>query len=81
MVTPSQIKKRLAKRPFLPFRVVTNTGKKYDVLTPEFMMMANRVFAIGTLRNEGDEEMDGIHVMSVRAVESLESLPCRWIKK
>ena len=81
MITSSDIKDRLAEHPFAPFRILTSSGKEYDILHPEFLMVGKRVLGIGTPKKEGDDEIDGIHVISVLHVTALEALAARAKKK
>ena len=81
MITAADIKDRLSERPFSPFRIVTSSGKEYNILHPEFLMVGKRVLGIGTPKKEGDEEIDGIHVISVLHITALESLAAQAKKK
>lgn len=81
MFTSSEIKERLAEQPFAPFRIVTSAGKEYDILHPEFLMVGRRVLGIGTPRKPGEEEIDGIHVISILHVTALEALAVPSKKK
>ena len=82
MVTSAEIKKRLTQQPFVPFRIITSSSNHYDILHPEFLMVGQRVLGIGTVREEGDEEIDGVDVISVLHVTALELLtPARKRKK
>jgi hypothetical protein len=74
VITSAEIKKRLARHPFAPFRIVTSSGEHYDILHPEFLLVGQRVLGIGTVREEGDDEIDGIDVISVLHVTALEML-------
>ncbi len=72
MITSSEIKKRLSDQPFSPFRIVTSSGRHYDILHREFLMVGKRVLGVGTVREEGDDEIDGVDVISVLHVTALE---------
>jgi hypothetical protein len=74
MITSDEIKKRLARHPFAPFRIVTSSGEHYDILHPEFLMVGKRVLGVGTVREDGDDEIDGVDVISVLHVTALEML-------
>ena len=81
MITSAEIKDRLSEQPFAPFRIVTSSGKEYDILHPEFLMVGRRVLGIGTPRRQGEDEIDGIHVISVLHVTALETLATQAKKK
>ncbi|MBI1830269.1 MAG: hypothetical protein HYR84_02325 [Planctomycetes bacterium] len=82
MITATEIKKRLSQEPFTPFRIVTSSGTHYDIPHPEFLMVGKRVLGVGTVREEGDEEIDGVDVISILHVTALEMLtPARRKKK
>jgi hypothetical protein len=81
VITSAEIKKRLSQQPFLPFRIVTSTGRHYDVLRPDSLMVTNRMLAIGRVKVKGDEEFDAIHVVPVLGVIAIEALPAKSKKK
>jgi hypothetical protein len=81
MITSAEIKKRLTDQPFTPFRIVTSSGRHYDILHPEFLLVGKRVLGVGTVREEGDDEVDGVDVISVLHVTALELLHAKSKKK
>jgi hypothetical protein len=74
MITSADIKKRLTDLPFTPFRIVTSSGRHYHILHPEFLIVGKRILGVGTLAEEGDLDVDGVDVISVLHVTSLEML-------
>lgn len=80
MITASDIRERIAKTPFMPFRIRTSSGEHYDVVHPEFVMVLKRLLVVGTPGN-GDPEEERANVLSILHVTALESLPVRGKKK
>jgi hypothetical protein len=77
MITAHDIRERLAKRPFEPFRIFTSSGRSYDIPHSDFLFLDRRTLSIGTPRTEGDKEPDGIHPVSILHVTALEVIQTR----
>lgn len=75
MITSSDIRDRVQKKPFFPFRIRTSSGESYDILHPEFAMVGKRIVVVGTPVNEDDAEFDKAHIVSILHVTALEILP------
>ena len=81
MITSAEIKKRLTDQPFSPFRIITSSGRHYDILHPEFLMVGKRILGVGTVAEEGDLEVDGVDVISILHVTALEMVNPKSKKK
>ena len=70
------LKKQLKLVPFLPFRIVTTTGKNYDVTGRNFQMVAvqNRCVFISLLVPETDPCFNREEVVSLLHVVRVEPL-------
>jgi hypothetical protein len=71
------LKAELKKEPFLPFRIVTTSGKTYDVTERdrEMLMVLKRVVIIGLRASENDPEFDRHEVVSLLHIVRLEPIP------
>jgi hypothetical protein len=68
------VRKLWRQRPFTPFRIVTDSGQRYDILGPEFIMVTKTTLAVGRRKNNNDREFDSVHLLGVLNVEAIESL-------
>jgi hypothetical protein len=71
------LKAELKKEPFLPFRIVTTSGKCYDVTEKdrEMLMVLKRVVVIGLRASETDPDFDRYEVVSLLHIARLEPIP------
>ena len=69
------IKDRLGRTPFEPFRIVTSSGKTYDVPTADHACPMPKLRTI-TVINDSDGQVE-IHTLHVSAIESLRPRPGR----
>jgi hypothetical protein len=71
------LKAELKNEPFLPFRIVTTSGKTYDVTEKdrEMLMVLKRVVVIGLRASENDPEFDHYEVVSLLHIVRLEPIP------
>lgn len=74
MITSSDIRDRVQKKLFFPFRIRTSSGESYDILHPEFAMVGKRIVVVGTPTNEDDPEFDQAHIVSIMHVTALETI-------
>jgi hypothetical protein len=81
MITAQDVRERLAKRPFEPFRIVTSSGQHYDVYHSDFLFVCKRTLTIGTPKTVGDKDPDGTHLISILHVTSLEVIQTKVKKK
>ena len=68
------IRKLWRQRPFVPFRVVTDTGQRYDILTPDQIMVTKTTLAVARRKNKRDPVFDSVHHLGVLNVESIEPI-------
>ena len=71
------LKSELKKEPFLPFRIVTTSGKTYDVTEKDrdMLMVLKRVVVIGLRVAENDPDFDRYEVVSLVHIVRLEPIP------
>jgi hypothetical protein len=71
------LKTELKKEPFLPFRIVTTSGKTYDVTEKDrdMLMVLKRVVIIGLRVAENDPDFDRYEVVSLVHIVRLEPIP------
>jgi len=73
---PQDLKTELKKEPFLPFRIVTTSGKTYDVMEKDrdMLMVLKRVVVIGLRVAENDPDFDRYEVVSLVHIVRLEPI-------
>jgi hypothetical protein len=71
------LKSELKKEPFQPFRIVTTSGKTYDVTEKDrdMLMVLKRVVVIGLRVAENDPDFDRYEVVSLLHIVRLEPIP------
>ena len=74
MKTFANVRKLWKQRPFEPFRIVLETGQRYDILGPDDIMVTKTALAIGRRKNKDDAEFDSAHVVGVLQVTAIEPL-------
>jgi hypothetical protein len=72
MKTFANVRKLWRKRPFEPFRIVTDAGH-YDVLGPEYIMVTTRTLVVGEKKNK-DGIFDSARHLGVLQVVAIEPL-------
>ena len=72
MITSQDVRDRLSKRPFEPFRIATSSGQHYDIPHSDFIAVGKRTLAIGTPKYIGDKDPNGVHLVSILHVTALE---------
>lgn len=50
------LREMLRRQPFRPFRLVMSSGRTFDVVSPEWMMIMDRVSAVAVPFESGDGE-------------------------
>lgn len=77
MMAPKDLDDELKRDPFQPFRIVTTTGKTYDVTLKNRSMfwVGNRTVHIGLTVAEGDPYFDRVEVVSLVHIVRLEPIP------
>jgi hypothetical protein len=77
MMQPQDLECELRKKPFQPFRIVTTTGKAYDVTERDLpmIMVGKRTVIIGFRVVETDVNFDRYEVVALVHIVRLEPLP------
>jgi hypothetical protein len=73
MFTAEDIRKRVQRQPFMPFRIMTSSGEHFDIMHPELVMVGRRWLAVGTPGEQDDlaEYLDQVSMLHITAVENL----------
>ena len=74
MLAPQDLESELKKEPFQPFRIVTTTGKSYDVTEKDrpLLLVGKRSVIIGLRVPETDPYFDRYEVVSLVHIVRLE---------
>ena len=74
---PQDLASELNKTPFQPFRIVTTTGKSYDVTEKDrpLLLVGKRSVIIGLRVPESDPFFDRYEVVSLTHIVRLEPIP------
>ena len=77
MMAPQDLESELNKEPFQPFRIVTATGKTYDITEtdPPLLLVGKRSVIIGLRVPETDPYFDRYEVVSLVHIIRLEPIP------
>jgi hypothetical protein len=78
MITAAAIRARSQQTPFVPFRIVTSSGRAYDVPHPELILVGMREVTIGRSSSHNPAfyvEVDRVSILHVTALEDLGSSP------
>jgi hypothetical protein len=70
----ASVRKLWKQRPFKPFRIVTDSGQRFDILSPDHIMVTETTIAVGTRKRDSDPEFDSFRLLGVLNVNSVESL-------
>jgi hypothetical protein len=73
MRTFADLRRRWKQRPFEPFRIVTDSGQRYDILGPEYIMVTKTTLVVGENKNK-DEVFDSARQLGVLQVAAIEPL-------
>jgi hypothetical protein len=74
MITSADLRERVKREPFAPFRIRTSSGTCYDVMHPEFIIVGKRVVGVGKPLQPNDEEFDLLQQVSILHITALEPL-------
>jgi hypothetical protein len=76
-MSPQDLESELHKKPFQPFRIVTTTGKAYEITERDLpmMMVGKRTVIIGFRVAETDPNFDRYEVVSLVHIVRLEPIP------
>lgn len=77
MMGPQDLESELKKESFQPFRIVTTTGKTYDITERDrpLIMVGKRTVIIGLRVPESDPYFDRYEVVSLVHIVRLEPIP------
>jgi hypothetical protein len=77
MMAPQDLESELKKDPFQPFRIVTATGKTYDVTEKDrpLLLVGKRTVIIGLRVPESDPYFDRYEVVALLHIVRLEPIP------
>lgn len=74
---PQDLESELKKEPFQPFRIVTTTGKTYDITVKDrpLLLVGKRTVIIGLRVPDTDPYFDRYEVVSLVHIVRLEPIP------
>lgn len=74
---PQDLESELKKEPFQPFRIVTTSGKSYDITIKDrpLLLVGKRAVVIGLRVPETDPYFDRYEVVSLVHIVRLEPIP------
>lgn len=75
MFTGSILKERLQQRPFVPFRIITTPGDRYDVRHPDLVLVGKNYLIVGTAAEDNPGLFDRVTHVSILHIAALEELP------
>lgn len=75
MFTSDEIKVRIHEKPFVPLRIVTSSGKTYDVAHPNLVLFGRRSLMVGTASNENPTQYETVSRVAVMHITDLQDLP------
>jgi len=74
MFTSSNLQERVRQRPFLPFRIITSAGDRYDIHHPDLVMVGKNLLVVGTASADNPTIFDNVSQISILHVTALENL-------
>jgi len=76
-MAPQDLESELKKKPFRPFRIVTTTGKTYDITEKDvpLLWIGKRTVLIGLRVPETDPYFDRYEAVSLMHIVRLEPIP------
>jgi hypothetical protein len=75
MITAAEVQKTLKREPFVPFRIITSSGRAYHVHHPEWAMVFRRYVEVGILNPEYPDFPDSSEWVSMLHITALEDVP------
>jgi hypothetical protein len=75
MFTPDTIRERHQRRPFVPMRIVTNSGGHYEIYHPEMMMIGKQLVVVGTPSAHNPLVYETTSQLSILEITTIEDLP------
>jgi hypothetical protein len=74
MLTAAEIRVRVQRAPFVPFRVVSSSGRMYDVPHPEMILVGRREVVIGRPSSDDPTIYEAKDILSVLHITALEDI-------
>lgn len=74
MLTAEEIRARAQRTPFTPFRIVTSSGRMYDVTHPNLILVGRREVTIGRPGPHNPAYYEGQDRVSVLHITALEDI-------
>lgn len=74
MFTSTDIKAKVRATPFVPFRVITSSGEKYDVQHPEMVFIGHRDIQIGTEHKDDPTVYDHVVRLALLHITAIEDI-------
>jgi hypothetical protein len=77
MMAPQDLESELKKEPFQPFRIVTTTGKPFEITKSDrpLLLVGKRTVIIGLRVAETDPYFDRYEVVALVHIVGLEPIP------
>ena len=75
MFTSDEIQKRVKQSPFVPMRIITSAGDRYDVYHPDLIMVGRRLVIVGMASAKNPFQFDTATQLSILHVAAIENLP------
>lgn len=74
MFTSNDIKAKVRTQPFVPFRVITSSGAKYDIHHPEMVFIGHRDIQIGTEHKDDPTVYDQVVRLALLHITAIEDI-------
>ena len=68
------IKAKLLEQPFVPIRIITNSGQAFDIPHPDLVMVGKNRLIIGTASNDNPRFFETTSTVSILHVTDLQEL-------
>jgi hypothetical protein len=75
MATSSDLADRRNATPFEPFRIVTNDGEFYDILSRQYLMVGTSQALVGVIDGEFEGVFDEVHHLPIGSIAALVAVP------
>ncbi len=75
MFNSDDIQSRLRQQPFVPVRIIINSGQTFDVFHPDLVLVGCRDMIIAMASNENPAQYDRTTRIPIMHVAALEDLP------
>ena len=75
MITTRDLRERITRQPFEPFRIVTSSGESYEVVHPDFLLLGTGWVIVGMPSSKDPDLAERDVKVSLLHVTALEKLP------